>query len=406
MTSSDAPNGLNVPELCDALIASQLHNEAEVDALVEEWNGAEEDGGSFIDWLLERGTITQLESEALRAGVASQFTLGPYRVVEWLYESRVGDVYRATHEEFSQAVCLKVYPPEFEEDPILSRKLSREMRVSTMLDHPNIARTFHLGRAGGCIVISFEELQGETLADRLERDNILPLNETLRIGQQIADALTHLEEKSITHGDVQPETIWIFPDGRVVLIGFSNALDEFGRLDDEDEDEPVPEEEIFGDLDYLSAEQALDERLADTRSDLYSLGCVLFRCLTGEVVFPDRNPVRKMLAHALGVPYTVEELNEDVPRNLSEIVNRLLAKEQADRFQHAKDAAWALQQLLDADDSQAAVAREISPDFLAWANSTSELNDEKEDSALLGEPELYDFLDFLIDRRKRKADVP
>ncbi|MBW3543748.1 MAG: hypothetical protein KY476_26165, partial [Planctomycetes bacterium] len=184
---------------------------------------------------------------------------------------------------------------------------------------------------------------------------------------------------------------------------FGAARDALSELDFEGTElDPITllSDEITGHLDYISPEQGVDEHAAGPRSDLYSLGCVLDRCLTGEVVFPDANPIRKRMKHATAPAPRASELVPEVHRELSDVIATLLAKRPEDRYRSAEDARWALEQMIQADKRREAVAAEISEDFLAWASSTRETSQPDEIPSVVADPGFLGFLEYLSDEEQ------
>lgn len=392
---------MNVAQVRQSLVAGHVLTADRASAEVAAWEkngGAADDAAGFARRLMDQGLITEFQGEALLAGVAGPFRLGPYRVYDRVMAGRLGNIFRAVHEEFNQPVALKVFP-DLDSNPEAATRLARETRVAVQVDHPNLVRTFQVGRAGKAVFLAIEDLRGETLAARLKREAPLRLVGALIIARDVARGLGHLHSLEIIHRDVQPANIWVTPDGRAKLMEFSAARDALSPLDVAASDGSGGKflsAELLGSYDYLSAEQGADEDNADARSDVYSLGCVLFHCLTGEVVFPDPNPVRKMLRHAFEAARLVSDVNPKVRSSVASVAATMLAKNPAERYQRAEDVAWALDLLIEAQiESQERKERasaEINPEFLAWASAHTAAESPEDIPPVMAEPELIGFL--------------
>ena len=192
----------------------------------------DDDGGTFIRWLAERQLLTDFQAEALSAGLSGPFMLGPYRVERHLTAGRLGHVFRAVHTEFELPVSLKVFPKSVTADPEKMFRLQREARVAIQLDHPNLIRTFQIGRIGDVHYLALEDLPRESLLARLGRKGRLPFSEACRLVRQAALGLEYLHQNGIIHRDVSPANMWITPAERLKLIEFGAARDELSFLDD------------------------------------------------------------------------------------------------------------------------------------------------------------------------------
>jgi serine/threonine protein kinase len=323
---------------------------------------------------------------------------------------RLGGIFRAVHKAFDQPVSLKVFPSSLSNDPEKLARIGRELRVYAQLDHPNIVRSFEIGHLGDITYVALEQLNGETLAARIERNGRLHCVTACRIARDVASGLQNLHENEIIHRDVRPENIWIDVNGIPKLMEFGAARDALAYVDvDEGQPALTTSGTVFGEYDYMAPEQASDTRQADERSDIYSLGCVLYECLTGRPPFEEKNPVRLVLKHATEDPDAPSGMFDDIPKQVDETLSGMLAKQPDDRFQTAKEVVFALDQYVpkDAEPEQVEVI-EVSPAYLEWARSQiPEEPVRMADDAVGVSPELTEFLSWMTvrDARRKKGST-
>lgn len=356
------------------------------------------DGDGLIRLLVKQQLLTEFQASGLLAGVPGPYRLGPYEVFDRVTAGRLGIVFRARHPEFDQAVALKVFPFDVCSDRDQAARLTRELRIAVQADHPNVVRTFQVGRAGEAVYSAIEDLRGETLAIRLKRESStatpsLPLGEACRLIREAALGMSYLHGLGVVLRDVQPANLWLTPARQLKIMEFGAAHDSLDFLDDADSVATDQADDLRWNFDYVSPEQGDDQELFDVRSDIYSLGCVAFHCLTGRVVFEDKNPLRKMIRHARDPAPSVRDFNSSLPGEVVELVAKMLAKKPADRPVDASLVAAALEPFCDVPDVDEEINAwanvEVRPSFLDWVSSAStfeqieEIPQEETDAAMV-----------------------
>ncbi len=359
------------------------------------------DGEGLIRLLVKRQLLNEFQASGLLAGLPGPYRLGPYEVFDRVAAGRLGMVFRARHPEFDQAVALKVFPFEVCSDREQVARLTRELRIAVQVDHPNVVRTFQVGRAGVAVFAAIEDLRGETLATRLKRESStatpsLPLGEACRLIREAALGMSYLHGMGVVLRDVQPANLWLTPARQLKIMEFGAAHDSLDFLDDADSVPTDQADDLRWNFDYVSPEQGDDQDLFDGRSDIYSLGCVAFHCLAGRVVFADKNPLRKMIRHARDPAPSVREFNSSLPNEVVELVAKMLAKKPADRPVDASLVAAALEPFCDVpdvDDQINAWAEvEVRPSFLDWVSSGSTSEQLEEIPQAETDPAMVEFL--------------
>lgn len=270
--------------------------------------------------------------EQLREGKLEEGTpVGPYRLGTLLGAGGMARVFRATRLEDpgGEVLALKILNGPWSRDPEVLARFEREVRIAHSLSHPHIAHLLDWGTVHDHNYLLMELVEGETLAARLER--IRPaVGEVIRWGREIAEALAYAHERHIVHRDVKPSNVMVRSDGRAVLMDFGiakNPVDPLTRAGD-----------VLGTPGYMAPEQL--EAEADWRSDLYSLGVLLYESLSGRNPFQAETPLQILAKQRLSeLPRLARA---EVPEALEELIGRLLRVDPAERPETARQVADAL----------------------------------------------------------------
>jgi LSD1 subclass zinc finger protein len=263
--------------------------------------------------------------------------LGPYRVLRVLGAGGMGVVFQAEDPHLQRLVALKAILPGLAASDSAKQRFLREARAAAALKHDHIVTIHQVGEDRGAPFLAMEFLEGEPLDDRLKREGKLPLEDVLRIGREIAEGLAAAHERGLIHRDIKPANVWLeCKKGRVKILdfGLARAADDEAHL--------TQSGAFVGTPAYMAPEQAQGKNV-NPRSDLFSLGCVLYRMATGEAPFRGTDMISTLMAVATEHPRAPVTVNAELPRALSDLIMRLLEKDPACRPSSANEVVEALQ---------------------------------------------------------------
>jgi len=265
-------------------------------------------------------------------------TVGHYRILEQLGKGGMGEVYLAEDLKLGRRVALKVLPRELASDDTWRQRFEREARAVAALNHPNIVTIHSVEEVDGVAFFTLELVEGQTLGALIPPGG-MPLDRLLACAIPMADAVGAAHQRGITHRDLKPLNVMVTPEGRVKVLDF--GLAKLAEQHDDDLGATKPADltgagRIMGTTAYMSPEQA-EGRPIDPRSDVFSLGVILYEMATSERPFKGDTQVSLLSAIIKDTPKSVTDLKQELPRDLSRIVKRCLAKDPEDRYQTAKD---------------------------------------------------------------------
>ena len=299
-------------------------------------------------------------------------TLSHYKITDKLGQGGMGEVYRATDSKLDREVALKVLPEAFTSDPQRMARFNREAKVLASLNHPNIASIYGLEDSADKHALVLELVEGDTLAGRVKKGAI-PLEESLKIALQMAEALEAAHEKGIIHRDLKPANVKITPEGKVKVLdfGLAKALEQEVPAADLTHsptrtDQMTSVGMVLGTAGYMSPEQARGQ-VVDKRTDIWAFGCVLYELLTGKQVFGGET-VTDILGAIVHRDPEWEALPEAAPRAIRRLLRRCLERDSYERLRDIGDARITIKDCLTKADEFHLPSPEIPkrPYSLAW----------------------------------------
>ncbi len=276
--------------------------------------------------------------------------LAHYEITSRLGKGGMGEVYQAKDKKLGRDVAIKVLPEEFARDSDRVARFQREAKLLASLNHPNIAAIYGLEAAEGTNFLVLELVQGETMSDQVKRGPI-PVEESLKLALQMAEALEAAHEKGVIHRDLKPANIKVTPEGKVKVLDFGLAKAYAGDRDDVNlsnsptlSDAATQQGVILGTAAYMSPEQARGKSV-DKRADIWAFGCVLYEMLTGRVAFRGED-VSEILASVIKGDVKMDQLPANLHFRVREVIVRCLQRDLKRRYSSITDARYEIEQAL------------------------------------------------------------
>src|SRR5437868_6965306 len=262
---------------------------------------------------------------------------GRYRIQRKLGAGGMADVYLAEDQELGRRVAIKILDARHANDAQFIERFRREAKNAAALNHPNIVSIYDRGNAEDTYYIAMEYLDGRTLKELVVGRGPAPITVSVEYARQVLSALRFAHRHGIVHRDIKPHNVLVDREGRVKVTDFGIARAGTSQMTEAGS--------IVGTAQYLSPEQARGTEV-DQRSDLYSLGIVLYELLTGQTPFDGDTPVEIAMKHLSATPRPPSQIRRDVPRDLDMVVMRALAKDPAARYQTADEMEADLERVL------------------------------------------------------------
>lgn len=325
MSASQPPRPDNTASRSSTLSGSALTGDADDSRLVSE---IENTVASKSPPLAPDAAYAGLRPKELGQALTGQ-RIGDVLLEQFIGGGGMGAVFRGRDLALQRTVAVKVLATQHATDGETQRRFEVEAQSAARLDHPNIARVHSVGEDRGMRYIVFEYIEGTNIRDLVAANGPLAVGDAVSFAIQITDALEHAWRRDVVHRDIKPSNILVTRDGLAKLVDMGLAR---LRQVDEASHELTASGTTLGTFDYIAPEQARDPRNADTRSDIYSLGCTLFYMLTGRPPFPEGTVVQKLLRHQGDDPPDLRAARPGAPVELARVLERMLAKRPEDRF--------------------------------------------------------------------------
>jgi hypothetical protein len=284
---------------------------------------------ALAEYLVKQGILTQFQADRLLQGKTQGFVLGPFTLMDALGSGSMGTVYKAQSKTDNAWYAVKVLPRRSMWNVRIAR---RKVRAFEQCQHRSVVPFVDVGTSGGMHYLAWPLVEGETLEKVVSREGRLPSEQAAAYILQVGEGLHLCHKEGLFHGLLKPSNLLIGPDGLVRILDFG-----IGCLLAETEGESLVDtmstaNAVNSGLDCASPESIMDPNNLTPLGDQYSLGCVLYYCLTGRYPFPDGTAVQKMMSHQHKQPTPIRELNADVPEGLVAVVDRLMKKVPAERY--------------------------------------------------------------------------
>ncbi|QGJ69838.1 Hypothetical protein PBC10988_15250 [Planctomycetales bacterium 10988] len=299
--------------------------------------------------LVEGGILNGWQAKELLAGRTRFFYSKPgasgnrYKLLDRLGAGGSGTVYKAFEEKGQREVALKVLDSSLLSKGDMLTRFQREARVALALHHPNMVTAYEAALEGDSPFLVMELVDGKDLFHWWRDHGPLPISWACECIRQVALALQYGHQRGLVHRDVKPSNIVILgdlescPRAKILDLGFARMIN-----DKVDEERLTRPDQTFGTPDYIAPEQAESTRNADTRSDIFSLGCTLFKVLTGEIPYEGKTKLQKIMARASREARSIRELRADVPEELDAVLRKMMARLPENRYQEPGEVAEAI----------------------------------------------------------------
>ncbi len=329
------------------------------------------DGKAFTGELLKRDLLTPYQANQILMGTGAYLRVGPYLILERLGEGAMGQVFKARHSTSGQVEAVKVIRKEHVTNTTAVKRFLREVEAASKLNHPNVVGGHDATQADGTYYFVMQLLNGLTLSQYVKKHGPLEAEQACDYMLQTALGLEHIFQAGMVHRDVKPSNLMVLVPDKNKKVTPSNSPNSsisnpgansrwgqiklldlgIARLNEETEASGTSGQltqlgTVIGTAEHMAPEQALCGSSADTRSDIYSLGCTFYYALAARPPFTGNNSVDIMLKHQLETPPPITNFRQDVPQTVLAILEKMMAKKPDDRYQTPLEVATALQEVL------------------------------------------------------------
>ncbi len=329
---------MSIDQFGKALVASGLLTAEEVKAL---WaglpaEGRPKEGDGFAQALVAAGKLTKFQAQELLAGRGGGLIMGDYVLLAEIGAGGMGKVYKAQHRRMKRVVALKVMSSAAMQDDAAVKRFQREVEAAARLEHPNIVTAYDSGEAGKVKYLVMQFVDGGDLSDHVKKNGPLPIEAAVGYVIQAARGLAFAHAAGVVHRDIKPANLLLDKKGVVKILDMGLA-----RI--EDGDGLTATEQVMGTVDYMSPEQAAETKNADSRSDIYSLGCTLWYLLTAKKLYDGDTMISRLMKHRDAELPSLVKTRDDVSWPLEQVFHKMIAKRPQDRQQLMDEVVAALE---------------------------------------------------------------
>ena len=293
--------------------------------------------------LVREGMLTRWHAEQLLAG-RNSFRFGDYTLLHRVGKGNMGTVFEARHAQHPQTVALKIMAKDILKDPVKVARFQREMRTVASLQHPNIISFHDSGRQGSVYYLAMEYVPGRDLRDLLRDHRQLPVDFSCESIRQAALGLQYAFERGMVHRDIKPDNLLVSleSNGRPLVKILDFGLSKFAEEYESEQAALTRQGQLVGTPNYVAPEMVTNPEILDIRSDIFGLGCTLFRLITGVLPFPGETAMEKLLSRLKQDATPIQSLRPETPPLLAAAIAKMLARDPNQRYQRPMDLAVAL----------------------------------------------------------------
>ncbi|HIQ19687.1 MAG TPA: PEGA domain-containing protein [Planctomycetes bacterium] len=303
------------------------------------------DAKALAGQLVRAGRLTRYQAAAVYQGKTKALVLGEYVVLDRIGAGGMGQVFRARHRQMDRVVAVKVLPPDAMGSAEAIKRFRREMRAAAKLMHPNIVAAYDAGEHQGIHYLVMEWVDGKDLAQVTKQRGTIPVPEAVGWILQAARGLEYAHQLGVVHRDIKPGNLLLDRQGTVKVLDMGLARMFEGR-EETAASRLTATGQVMGTIDYMAPEQSEDTHHADARADIYSLGCTLYRLLTGRSPYAADSLVGILLAHRDAPIPSLRAARPEVSAELDAVFQKMLAKRPEDRYQSMAEVITALEACL------------------------------------------------------------
>ena len=340
----------SVEELLGLIRKSGMVEEAKLTAYLQRrqtGRGLPAEAREASEAMVNDGLLTNFQAEQYMLGKWRGFTIGKYKLLERVGVGGMGQVFLCEHMFMKRRIAVKVLPPAKAEQPAALGRFYREARAAGSIEHPNIVRTHDIDQDGNLHFIVMEYVDGSNLLDIVKKHGPLDIGRTVSYIRQTAIGLDFAFQGGIIHRDIKPGNILVdrFGVAKLLDMGLARFYNDTADNLTQKYDDKI----ILGTADYVAPEQVANSHDVDIRADIYALGASMYFMLAGHPAFPNGTVSQKLLWHRTKDPAPIRQIRQEVPEGLAAIVEKMMKKDPAARYQTPMEVAVALEAYLPAN---------------------------------------------------------